>query len=1013
MHPFVCLACGKGFKYEHSLNFHIKSYHGPGTVTNSSSAGSSGHSSSISSNNLTKKFSATETSSKLLPLHHHPSSNHNIRFLQSDPGEGDEGGRGEKDARRKSPSGSNQERGEEESVMVSESEDDNNSSSNHQNDNNNCQIKNYMDKSYLESNQVMKSSGQSGNPFGFPPSMFTSSSFNGMNGVKIESEKPVITILEGRHVASDQTYILYKCCLCGFAFPTLDPMIAHVSTMHNNNPSSSPASSFNPSSSPVSSFNPSFPGSSGSGNFSCEKCGATFKWKSELTLHDQLHKAMDSQLNSQLNSPQGIVTSSNGQVQPPPATSSPLSSPSSKTGLNHQQNILMSTAASHPFLMSNPAFAASMLLNPFNFSTTDKLTADHFLLPPSSSSNSSSGNNHRSGSSMSSLLKVSNHNDKNGSSNIDTSPVGQVLNLSMGHPGSSVGGTSAALVAIKNAMEKDAIRTPTESSPSLGRQGIKNGLNRSSELSSREHSRLSLLNDELTKQLMQSNPSVPSNGSNLAIGEIEETAPGQFKCRYCDKTFDRIFSVHRHERVHTGYKPCICKVCGRGFSEKRNLRHHIIRFHSDGSGRELLKRARKDKTLAATTKQLAATLSSPSVSSSGMNSLSGREKSLRLVPGDNQFLFNGNDGERRKLSQGSSHEGGRNNHSSSFSSTASRLILQQGGNNNNEPTCVVDLRSVKREQEAFHGDQRREEEEMDQGEMTEEEDDGQREREARRKTSRTSDNFSTSSTATTTSPPPPTSSHPRHHSFPSFSSLCERTTSPRNRNEDQDVSCASERRGEEREDDACHHSDPKAVSGSGQHRNHGLNGRRQFDSEEDDSEEKIVTVPSSFPSSSRRRKSKPSKKIFVAEEDEEEENHHDDEDDEHGEGVNERREEGVKERREEGAVDEDDLGNGDEIDEEENCSRLRVVEEESNDEEERIHRMDTREESKREGITSCGNRSEDGNLSGSESGSNGNQSEGSNGNQSENSLEGTNGSKSSSTGLRGNHGAFFSSYSPR
>lgn len=83
------------------------------------------------------------------------------------------------------------------------------------------------------------------------------------------------------------------------------------------------------------------------------------------------------------------------------------------------------------------------------------------------------------------------------------------------------------------------------------------------------------------------------------VGEIEEIAPGQFKCRYCDKTFDRIFSVHRHERVHTGFKPCVCKACGRGFSEKRNLRHHIIRFHSDGSGRELLKRNRNKSAAAA------------------------------------------------------------------------------------------------------------------------------------------------------------------------------------------------------------------------------------------------------------------------------------------------------------------------------------------------------------------------------------------------------------------------------
>src|SRR5688500_17352262 len=100
--------------------------------------------------------------------------------------------------------------------------------------------------------------------------------------------------------------------------------------------------------------------------------------------------------------------------------------------------------------------------------------------------------------------------------------------------------------------------------------------------------------------LSTSSPSLmPPGKVPSPIGEIEETSPGQFKCRYCDKTFDRIFSVHRHERVHTAYKPCICKVCGRGFSEKRNLRHHIIRFHSDGSGRELLKRARKDKSLAA------------------------------------------------------------------------------------------------------------------------------------------------------------------------------------------------------------------------------------------------------------------------------------------------------------------------------------------------------------------------------------------------------------------------------
>ncbi|XP_076366835.1 uncharacterized protein LOC143255285 isoform X2 [Tachypleus tridentatus] len=65
-----------------------------------------------------------------------------------------------------------------------------------------------------------------------------------------------------------------------------------------------------------------------------------------------------------------------------------------------------------------------------------------------------------------------------------------------------------------------------------------------------------------------------------------------FRCRYCPKSFDRVFSMQRHERIHTGVKPCYCKECGRGFSEKRNLRHHIIRFHSESNQKELLRRGR-------------------------------------------------------------------------------------------------------------------------------------------------------------------------------------------------------------------------------------------------------------------------------------------------------------------------------------------------------------------------------------------------------------------------------------
>lgn len=64
-----------------------------------------------------------------------------------------------------------------------------------------------------------------------------------------------------------------------------------------------------------------------------------------------------------------------------------------------------------------------------------------------------------------------------------------------------------------------------------------------------------------------------------------------FQCHVCKKLFDRLFSLNRHLRSHTGFKPCYCRECGKGFSEPRNLRHHVIRFHSDGSLRHLLRRA--------------------------------------------------------------------------------------------------------------------------------------------------------------------------------------------------------------------------------------------------------------------------------------------------------------------------------------------------------------------------------------------------------------------------------------
>ncbi|XP_023216351.1 sal-like protein 1 [Centruroides sculpturatus] len=97
----------------------------------------------------------------------------------------------------------------------------------------------------------------------------------------------------------------------------------------------------------------------------------------------------------------------------------------------------------------------------------------------------------------------------------------------------------------------------------------------------------------LINEIINNNTSAKSPVENLNKVPINKPV---YKCSFCPKIFDRVFSLQRHERVHTGIKPCSCKICGRGFSEKRNLRHHVIRFHSDSNRKELLWRAHRQKS---------------------------------------------------------------------------------------------------------------------------------------------------------------------------------------------------------------------------------------------------------------------------------------------------------------------------------------------------------------------------------------------------------------------------------
>ncbi|XP_025016967.1 putative uncharacterized protein DDB_G0286901 [Tetranychus urticae] len=554
--------------------------------------------------------------------------------------------------------------------------------------------------------------------------------------LQIKSEKVLISVLEGVHPVNEQTYSLYKCCLCGFAFPSLEPVSIHIQSLHSNNL-----------------------------NLTCDKCGATFKWKSELQLHEQLHKAMDQSVNNFIlnngeeidsNNNNNNNSNSNGnninnniknqnnvnniksksQLQNHHSLQNQLKQDHNHPHLQKQLQLQLQQLQQHQHQQQSQQSSRSLIMPSFlqpnlvfmnqylnsddhkigndnddirrrsnigikeedegnegiqedadeeskcdqdeNIDEDDGQGLNLSLKPqyktkfedvnPSYDKNNSmmmsmmmmrnknnnmklnnninnenDENNNNGHDRMTSMdepidLKIESFSDSNNNNinNLGNNIISNSLNFlhssllpsSMGlsfppMPSSASSSTSistsaaqasaaaaAAAVFAKNIAPKQS-QLHQQNIGGLNSFQLQNigPSNVSRSISSPSSSSLSTgtissVSSSGGATLNSGNVNVNGIGNigmgkiTEPIGDIEETAPGQFKCRFCDKTFDRIFSVHRHERVHTGYKPCICKECGRGFSEKRNLRHHTIRFHSDGSGRELLKRNRKEKSMA-------------------------------------------------------------------------------------------------------------------------------------------------------------------------------------------------------------------------------------------------------------------------------------------------------------------------------------------------------------------------------------------------------------------------------
>ncbi|KFM59210.1 Zinc finger protein 112-like protein, partial [Stegodyphus mimosarum] len=280
------------------------------------------------------------------------------------------------------------------------------------------------------------------NPFVLPPHIFfpsTPATEEGLmnekpiswESLQVTSESVLISKLEAIHPGTQQKYVLYKCGLCGKAFASLRVICGHLA-LHNDS----------------------------SKEKDCEKCGASFKWRTELDSHLECHQASDRKY---------VPTSPylpSYYVNPFPI---PVVTPS-------EQNVLPATR-----LLPYPFFPMPQQIPP--------------LMQP---------------------------------------------------------GFFPFFAA--------ALQPQVQSGNNNQDETIQNNSHASTE-----------------------------NHSTMENFEDKNVVQGcTFQCKLCPKTFDRIFSLQRHERIHSGVKACFCKICGRGFSELRNLRHHIIRFHAESAQKEPL-----------------------------------------------------------------------------------------------------------------------------------------------------------------------------------------------------------------------------------------------------------------------------------------------------------------------------------------------------------------------------------------------------------------------------------------
>lgn len=58
---------------------------------------------------------------------------------------------------------------------------------------------------------------------------------------------------------------------------------------------------------------------------------------------------------------------------------------------------------------------------------------------------------------------------------------------------------------------------------------------------------------------------------------------GSYVCVYCRKTFKYILALQHHMQIHKTAKLAYCKECGKGFTDNKVLRNHILTIHRSGN----------------------------------------------------------------------------------------------------------------------------------------------------------------------------------------------------------------------------------------------------------------------------------------------------------------------------------------------------------------------------------------------------------------------------------------------